>query len=101
MLTEITLPNEDQMLERLLEVDKSKALREQVFTKLLVQAGKPTRVGQVVVLLHRVFIEYARKDARITLVQLDWLISKCIGALIVDKSAATEARNFFEEARVA
>jgi len=94
----ITLPNRDEMLERLLKVDDNSHTQEGFYPILLKQAGQE-RVAQGIVMMLALAIHNYVEGMPPFMANLMYMLAPdFIDALVSDAETAKEAKNFLREA---
>lgn len=95
--TDVTLPNAEEMMQRLCVVEDNDTLKKDFYPLLLKYAGQTKHPMGVVMLLNMSLMEFGSKCGPV----LEGLVSKSaekyIDALIPDQKAAEEAKAFLKQ----
>jgi len=93
----IVLPSREMMLPRLIEVSDDRYMVEHLYPFLLKQAGKTRVPVGVIVMLDTAIATFMEDLPLIVQNGAIKLIPKFVDALVEDRKAALEAKNFYNE----
>lgn len=97
--TIITLPKKEEMLERLLKVNKSKSMREDFYPFLLDHAEERRTVSGMVVWIMAAIDDYTQEMEPIVKTYVYKQMPEFIDALVDDKEEAQDLKSLIQEAR--
>ena len=94
----ITLPNRDEMLERLVKVSDNSHLQERFYPILLKQAGQERVAQGIVMMLALAIHDYVEGMPPVMANLMYMQAPDFIDALVSDPETAKEAKGFLKEA---
>lgn len=90
-----TLPNESEMLTRLMAVDDNRYVKETFYTSLLLESGKEKSSEGIVVMLRNATAKFSKGMSIIIVASFIERLESYIGALVLDAKMAEEVKVYF------